>query len=72
MGVAQIVVILLLLIWGHAISALVVTAALVGQIAAMPRLVRDPAGQAPWYNGVGVMLYVLGMLAAALGLGGHI
>jgi len=42
------------------------------QIAAMPRLIRDPAKNAPWYNGVGVTLYVLGMLAAALGLGGYI
>jgi chlorophyll/bacteriochlorophyll a synthase len=38
----------------------------------MPTLIRDPAGKAPWYNGVGVTLYVLGMLAAALGLGGYI
>jgi chlorophyll synthase len=45
---------------------------LAAQIAAMPRLLRDPAQYAPWYNGVGVTLYVLGMLAAALGLGGHI
>jgi chlorophyll synthase len=72
MAVGQIVVLLLLLIWGYVISALIVTAALVGQIAAMPRLIRDPTGQAPWYNGVGVTLYVLGMLAAALGLGGYI
>jgi chlorophyll synthase len=38
----------------------------------MPKLLRDPAQYAPWYNGVGVTLYVLGMLAAALGLGGYI
>ena len=45
---------------------------LAAQIAAMPKLIRDPAKYAPWYNGVGVTLYVLGMLAAALGLGGYI
>ena len=45
---------------------------LAAQIAAMPKLLRDPAKYAPWYNGVGVTLYVLGMLAAALGLGGTI
>jgi chlorophyll synthase len=72
MASAQIVVIALLAIWGFGISALIVTGVLVAQIAAMPRLIRDPAGQAPWYNGVGVTLYVLGMLAAALGLGGYI
>ena len=38
----------------------------------MPRLFGDPKKYAPWYNGVGVTLYVLGMLAAALGLGGYL
>jgi chlorophyll synthase len=72
MASAQIVVIALLAIWGYGLSALIVTGVLVAQIAAMPRLIRDPAKYAPWYNGVGVTLYVLGMLAAALGLGGYI
>lgn len=72
MASAQIVVIALLAIWGYAISAAIVTAVLAAQIAAMPRLISDPARFAPWYNGVGVTLYVLGMLASALGLGGYI
>ena len=72
MASAQIVVIALLAVWGFGISALVVSGVLAGQIAAMPKLIRDPAKYAPWYNGVGVTLYVLGMLAAALGLGGYI
>jgi chlorophyll synthase len=72
MAAAQIVVIALLALWGFALSALIVTCVLAAQIAAMPKLIRDPAKYAPWYNGVGVTLYVLGMLAAALGLGGYI
>ena len=72
MAVAQVVVIALLLVWGYVLSAAVVAAVLAAQIAAMPKLLRDPAKYAPWYNGVGVTLYVLGMLAAALGLGGHV
>ncbi len=72
MAAAQVVVIALLAAWGYSISAAVVAGVLAAQIAAMPRLLRDPAKYAPWYNGVGVTLYVLGMLAAALGLGGHI
>jgi chlorophyll/bacteriochlorophyll a synthase len=72
MAVNQIVVIFLLALWGFGLSALIVAAVLLAQIAAMPTLIRDPAGKAPWYNGVGVTLYVLGMLAAALGLGGYI
>ncbi len=71
MAIAQIVVIALLAWWGHSISAGLVSAVLIAQIAAMPRLLSNPAKHAPWYNGVGVLLYVLGMLAAALGLGGY-
>ncbi len=72
MAGAQVAVIAMLAIWGLALSAVIVAALLVGQLAAMPRLLRDPARFAPWYNGVGVTMYVVGMLAAALGLGGHI
>ena len=72
MAAAQIVVIALLSWWGMMLSAALVGAVLIAQLAAMPRLLSDPARYAPWYNGVGVSLYVLGMLAAALGLGGYV
>jgi chlorophyll synthase len=65
---AQIVVIALHLGWGLNWTAAIVTALTVGQILAMRRLVRDPARFAPWYNGAGVSLYVLGMLVSAIGL----
>jgi chlorophyll/bacteriochlorophyll a synthase len=35
----------------------------------MRRLLSHPRKLAPWYNGTGVLLYVLGMLATAFGLG---
>ncbi len=72
MALAQITVIALLAFWGYTLSAALVTVVLVAQFAAMPRLMSDPKKYAPWYNGVGVTLYVFGMLAAALGLGGYI
>lgn len=72
MALAQVAVIALLGVWGEWISAAVVGLVLLAQFAAMPRLLSDPKKYAPWYNGVGVTLYVLGMLAAALGLGGYI
>ncbi len=72
MALAQVAVIFLLAMWGLTISAFVVGGVLLAQFAAMPRLLGDPKRYAPWYNGVGVTLYVLGMLAAALGLGGYI
>lgn len=72
MALAQVAVIALLGMWGEWISAVVVGLVLMAQFAAMPRLLSNPKKYAPWYNGVGVTLYVLGMLAAALGLGGYI
>ena len=50
--------------------AATVTTLLVGQLALMTRLLRDPLAHTPWYNATGTSLYVLGMLASALGLGG--
>ncbi|MCM8556515.1 chlorophyll synthase ChlG [Sphingomicrobium sediminis] len=72
MAASQVAVIALLANWGLTLSAVIVTVLLAIQFALMPRLLRDPAKFAPWYNATGVTLYVLGMLAAALGLGGHI
>lgn len=70
MAVPQAVVVALLLAWGHGLAAALVTALLLVQLALMPRLVSDPARHAPWYNATGVSLYVLGMMASALALGG--
>ncbi|MEM7690621.1 MAG: chlorophyll synthase ChlG [Pseudomonadota bacterium] len=72
MACAQIAVIALLALWGFTLSAALVGVVLAAQLAAMPRLLSNPAKFAPWYNVVGVLLYVLGMLASALGLGGYI
>lgn len=70
MALAQMLVISMLLIWGTPWHALAVTALLLGQIAAMRVLFRDPKGRAPWYNGVGVVMYVAGMMIAAFALRG--
>lgn len=69
MAAAQVAVIVVLARWGMVWSAAAVGIVLAGQAAASRKLLRDPAANAPWYNGVGVTLYVLGMLAAAFGLG---
>ncbi|USR01701.1 chlorophyll synthase ChlG [Sphingomonas aerolata] len=70
MAVPQVAVIGLLALWGHGLIALLVAALLVGQLALMVRLLRDPLKNTPWYNATGTTLYVLGMLASAFGLGG--
>lgn len=72
MAVPQLIVIALLFQWGLALSAIAVTLLLVMQCVFMRRLLTDPTKYAPWYNATGVSSYVLGMLAAALGLGGWI
>jgi chlorophyll synthase len=70
MGMAQALVVPLLMLWGKPLHALGVLAVLVVQIAAMRVLFRDPKGKAPWYNGTGVVLYVTGMMISAFALRG--
>jgi chlorophyll synthase len=65
MAMAQALVIAMLLVWGRPWHALAVAVLLVLQFRAMRRLLSDPRGLAPWYNGAGVTLYVAGMMAAA-------
>ncbi len=72
MAIPQGIVIALMVVWGHTISALAVSVMLAIQLCLMPRLVSAPAKNAPWYNATGVSLYVFGMMAAALGLGGYV
>ncbi len=70
MAAPQVAVIALLAHWGHPLAAAIVAALLIGQLALMARLLRDPRKLTPWYNATGTTLYVLGMLAAACGLAG--
>jgi chlorophyll synthase len=66
----QLMVTLLLIRWGLTPFALVVSVVVVAQLLAMRKLLRDPKQFAPWYNATGVSLYVSGMMAVAVGLGG--
>ncbi len=72
MATAQVAVIAILAWQSLTLSAAIVGVFLIIQIALMIRLVSNPAKFAPWYNATGISLYVFGMLAAALGLGGYI
>ncbi len=65
MLIPQLIVVLLLVLWDRAGFAAVIGAGMLLQLWAMRRLLSDPKGLAPWYNGTGVTLYVLGMLVAA-------
>lgn len=68
MAVPQLIVILSLWQWGHSYSAAAIAASLILQFAAMRRLLGDPLGLAPWYNGTGITLYVAGMMVSAFAL----
>lgn len=70
MAVPQIVVVALLLVWNTPLHALGVAVVLLGQLAAMRVLLRDPEGKTPWYQGVGILLYISGMMIAAFALRG--
>ena len=68
MALPQVAVVILLLWWGRPLHAACIVLLLGAQCVLMPRLLAAPREQAPWYNGTGTTLYVLGMLAAALAL----
>ena len=70
MAVPQLIVIALHLHWGFDWAAAVISVSVLLQAAAMRRLLTDPRGLAPWYNGTGVTLYVLGMMVSAFALRG--
>ncbi|WP_203071670.1 chlorophyll synthase ChlG [Falsiroseomonas ponticola] len=70
MAAPQAVVVALLLAWGAPLQAAMVAGVLVAQGLLMRKLLRDPRGLAPWYNGTGITLYVSGMMVSAVALSG--
>lgn len=68
MAVPQAAVVVLLLIMGAPLHAVLVALLLAGQGWARVRMLRDPKGLAPWYNGTGVLQFVLGMLTCGFAL----
>jgi chlorophyll synthase len=68
MAVPQVVVIGLLTFWDKPFHALGVMAMLAVQLGAMRVLLRDPEGKTPWYQGMGILFYISGMMIAAVAL----
>ena len=62
----QIAVIGLLLLWDRPAHAIAVGLLACAQLALMPRLLRAPRANAPWYGATGVSLYVIGMMVSAV------
>ncbi len=70
MTIPQFAVVGLLLQWSLPWHALAISVLVLGQMAAMLRMITNPEKFAPWYNATGVAMYVSGMLVAAFGVGG--
>jgi chlorophyll/bacteriochlorophyll a synthase len=68
MALPQIAVYALLVAHGALWPALGVATVLFLQVLMMPRLLADPVRHAVWYSGLGVTLYVGGMMVAAFAL----
>ncbi len=68
MVMPQIIVIGLLFHWGQPWHAATIVVFVLMQLAAMVKLLRQPREMAPWYNGTGVLLSVLGMMVSAFAI----
>ena len=68
MALAQVGAVLLLASLGRPAAAAAVALLLLVQLGLMRRLLTDPRALAPWYNGTGVSLFVLGMMVSAWAL----
>ena len=68
MAVPQAIVIVLLTYWDKPGFALGVMAMLAVQLGAMRVLLRDPEGKTPWYQGMGILFYISGMMIAAVAM----
>jgi chlorophyll synthase len=68
----QLLVIGAMLGWHHLYTAAAVVGLTGAQLLLMSRLLEKPRERAPWYNGTGTTLYVIGMLICAFALAaGH-
>ena len=70
MAMPQLLVVTLLAVWGWPVHAAVVAVLLAVQFALMAKFMRQPRELAPWYNGTGTTLFVLGMLVSAFAMRG--
>jgi len=70
MALAQIAVIIALFLWGNPVAAGVVLTLLLVQTVPFVRFIRDPENNAVFFNATAIMLFVWGMLVAAIGLAG--
>ncbi|EGV32028.1 bacteriochlorophyll/chlorophyll synthetase [Thiorhodococcus drewsii AZ1] len=72
MGLPQAVVVALLFAWDKPAHAIAVGVVLLIQVALMIRFLGDPRERATWFSGLGVSVYVTGMMISAFAVRGLI
>jgi chlorophyll synthase len=65
MIVPQLVVVGLLFAWAQPVHAAAIAALVMVQITLMVRFMEDPIARATWLSGLGVTVYVSGMMISA-------
>jgi chlorophyll synthase len=70
MAVPQVLVIALLFAWGKPAHASAVGVILLIQLILMIRFLRSPRERATWFSGLGVSVYVIGMMVSAFAVRG--
>ncbi len=68
MLIPQLLVIAALVYWQAHWQSIAVGLLVIGQLAAMAKMLGEPKALAPWYNGTGVTAYVTGMMISATAL----
>ena len=68
MAAPQVAVVLLLIAWQRPVHAIAVGFMLFAQLALMDHFLDSPRERATWYSGLGVTLYVIGMMVSAYAL----
>ena len=72
MGLPQAIVIALLFGWDKPVHAIAVAVALAVQVGLMVRFLASPVARATWFSGLGVTVYVTGMMISAFAVRGLI
>ena len=68
MLIPQLLVIAALVYWQAHWQSIAIALLVIGQLAAMAKMLGEPKALAPWYNGTGVTAYVTGMMISATAL----
>ena len=71
MVLAQMIITIFLFAFNMLGFSMIICALLILQIMAMFKMMKNPKELVPWYNGTGVLLYVLGMMITAFAVGSY-